>query len=116
MPKGDRDNKTPLIMTHEEIVRHNNAIIKKYGVCSKLTLYGYISSRITSYLRLIVLRRDRFKCLDCGINGLENLDIDFDIHHVIPTKDGGINHADNLITLCEKCHVKRHKGEKKSDK
>lgn len=42
--------------------------------------------------------RDGWKCLIC------KSDIDLHVHHRIPRKYGGINHIDNLVTLCSSCH------------
>ena len=30
-------------------------------------------------------------------------------HHIIRKKDGGLNEADNILLLCNKCHKKLHK-------
>ncbi len=48
-----------------------------------------------------VLGRDGYCCTECGSR--ENLDI----HHLTPRRKGGKDTLDNLITLCEKCHVAR---------
>jgi RNA-directed DNA polymerase len=45
------------------------------------------------------LARDGYHCAQCGSQ--ENLDV----HHIIPKHKGGTDTLDNLITLCEKCHV-----------
>lgn len=94
------------IMTNAEIKMHNKTIIEKYGATPYIVLYGYIPKRITPFLRELVLRRDGMKCTECGTDGLQDLSIRFDIHHRVPQSDGGINHIDNLATICSKCHEK----------
>jgi RNA-directed DNA polymerase len=45
------------------------------------------------------LERDGYQCTKCGSRG------DLDVHHIKPRHNGGTDTLDNLITLCEKCHV-----------
>jgi RNA-directed DNA polymerase len=47
------------------------------------------------------LERDGYQCVDCGSR--DNLDV----HHIQAKRKGGTDTLDNLITLCEQCHVKR---------
>jgi 5-methylcytosine-specific restriction endonuclease McrA len=50
-------------------------------------------------VRAAVLERDRYRCTICGSGeGLE-------AHHVIAAVDGGPTTLENLITLCETCHL-----------
>lgn len=49
-----------------------------------------------------VLRRDDYRCVDCGNE--ENLIV----HHIDGSK-GKNNEMKNLVTLCRRCHPKRHK-------
>lgn len=46
-----------------------------------------------------VLRRDAFKCQNCG-NGPNKLEV----HHIVPIASGGSDDPTNLITLCIYCH------------
>lgn len=50
-----------------------------------------------------VKQRDGYRCKGCGSTD------SLEVHHVIPLSRGGTNHKTNLITLCEKCHKKRHR-------
>lgn len=61
-----------------------------------------------SYVR----RRDEYKCKLCG--SVEDKDTLLTVHHIIPYSifnDDYIvaNQVSNLITLCDKCHIKIHK-------
>ncbi len=58
-------------------------------------------------VREYVLFRDRHTCQHC--NG-KSKDPVLNVHHIESRKSGG-NSPDNLITLCETCHRKYHKGE-----
>lgn len=53
--------------------------------------------------------RDHYTCQECGKN--ENGKV-FDVHHIRPFKDFDswqeANRLENLITLCQKCHLKQN--------
>lgn len=51
--------------------------------------------------RILVLKRDRFRCKFCGSN--ERLEVD----HIIPWSAGGSDDMDNLRTLCHRCNTER---------
>ena len=57
-------------------------------------------------VRQYVLFRDNYKCQHCGCHGKG---VKFHVHHIESRKIGG-DAPDNLITLCEDCHKKLHKG------
>lgn len=57
-------------------------------------------------VREYVLYRDGHKCQAPKCNGKDKF---LNVHHVESRKTGG-NRPDNLITLCESCHDKHHKG------
>jgi 5-methylcytosine-specific restriction endonuclease McrA len=56
-------------------------------------------------LREFIMERDNFTCQDCSVFSMS---IGLDVHHIIPLHKGGKNEEKNLITLCHKCHKKRH--------
>jgi len=68
----------------------------------------YLKDSRWSDKRLIILKRDEFKCSECGCE--KNLHI----HHKIYIKDKKPWEYDNgfLITLCKGCHFKWHKNNK----
>lgn len=54
------------------------------------------------------LNRDNYTCQCCKTKkGTLNT------HHIVYRRNGGADTLDNLITLCEECHKKLHKGELK---
>jgi 5-methylcytosine-specific restriction endonuclease McrA len=55
-------------------------------------------------LRGFVFRRDHFTCQLCGRTGLKHPQCD----HIRPIGLGGSSHPNNLRTLCEICHSRRH--------
>lgn len=64
-------------------------------------------------VRANVINRDG-KCMDCGtkdpqpISGSERWG--FEVHHIKPISEGGDEFdMDNLVTLCVKCHIERHR-------
>jgi len=59
-------------------------------------------------VRAAVLARDRYRCATTGCRSTHFLEV----HHVKPRGHGGSNRAENLITLCSRCHGFVHeKGE-----
>jgi len=59
---------------------------------------------IPSKVRSAVLARDRHRCATPGCGAAHFLEV----HHVIPRGRGGSNKADNLVTLCSRCHRFAH--------
>jgi hypothetical protein len=51
-------------------------------------------------VRTAVLARDRHRCATPGCRSAHFLEV----HHVKPRTEGGSNRAENLITLCSRCH------------
>lgn len=60
-------------------------------------------------VRQYVLHRDGYRCQCCGKSADKSKGIKLHVHHLESRKVGG-NAPDNLITLCEDCHKKLHKG------
>lgn len=57
-------------------------------------------------LRIKVWKRDGFKCAHCGIklgDGKKPV-----THHITPWKETMDDSIDNLITMCNSCHLKEH--------
>jgi 5-methylcytosine-specific restriction endonuclease McrA len=61
-------------------------------------------------IRSKVLLRDHFRCQEC--NYYQHLEV----HHIIPRSKGGSDELTNLITLCQRCHAKKHGFKKREDK
>ena len=73
--------------------------------------------RIPDPVRCEVLERDHFQCVECGWNYSKNNPADprhyLELHHVTHHAKGGQNTADNLVTLCNVCHDKKHADKQK---
>lgn len=50
--------------------------------------------------------RDKYTCQGRGCGCTDRLKLQ--VHHIIPLSKGGANSPRNLITLCVRCHAKRH--------
>lgn len=57
-------------------------------------------------VRQFVLWKDNYACQCCGAHGKG---VKFHLHHLEGRKTGG-NAPDNLMTLCDECHKKFHRG------
>lgn len=57
---------------------------------------------ISKKTRFEVFKRDSFTCQYCGCHPPS---VVLHIDHIIPVKEGGNNHQDNLITACQPCNL-----------
>ena len=60
---------------------------------------------INNSLRFEIFKRDSFKCVICGKNPANNINIELEIDHIIPITKGGDNSLENLRTVCNKCNI-----------
>jgi len=69
--------------------------------------------KIPDDIRVAVLTRDNFSCVECGWNrtmlSREDPRKMLELHHIKHHKDGGENTEENLKTLCNVCHDKKHR-------
>jgi ATP-dependent DNA helicase RecQ len=56
-------------------------------------------------IREAVLRRDNYKCMECGTPCRS---AEADVHHLLPRSAGGTDEPSNLVTLCDGCHAAHH--------
>jgi len=56
-------------------------------------------------IREAVLRRDNYKCRECGKWCRSG---EADVHHLLPRSAGGPDEPSNLVTLCDGCHAAHH--------
>ncbi|TMJ56446.1 MAG: RecQ family ATP-dependent DNA helicase [Alphaproteobacteria bacterium] len=56
-------------------------------------------------IREAVLRRDNYKCVECGTPCRS---AEADVHHLLPRSAGGPDEPSNLVTLCDGCHAAHH--------
>jgi hypothetical protein len=59
------------------------------------------------------MERDNYACQDCQMSRKEHMkkfNQDLHAHHIVPRSQGGSNFVDNLVILCQECHIKRHKA------
>jgi ribosomal protein L44E len=60
------------------------------------------------------LRRDGYKCVDCGKTNaeeLKDLKRQLSAHHLVPYETSKDSSLENLITVCQSCHMKREHKE-----
>ena len=77
------------------------ALLAEHGFVEPL----YAKARIPAELRIRVLKRDGFRCVNC------DADEDLMADHVITESKGGETTFENLQTLCRPCNS--HKGSKR---
>ena len=56
-------------------------------------------------LRFLVMRRDNFKCKNCGRSPATDPDIVLHVDHIKAWANGGETVLENLQTLCSKCNI-----------
>ena len=72
---------------------------------------GSIYRGVNSNTRRKIVARDEGKCALC------DSDVDVQVHHIVPSSEGGRDNYRNLICLCDKDHIKVHRNlEKYSDR
>ncbi len=86
--------------TNDSIYRKNDGgVVKSQKSIEKGT-------RVVNYrLRFFVMKRDNFKCKNCGRSPATNPKIILHIDHIKPWVDGGETVLDNLQTLCSICNI-----------
>lgn len=57
-------------------------------------------------IRQSVLRRDHYRCVDCGRIGLDN-----EVDHIVPLHRGGTDDICNLAVRCVPCHAAKSAAE-----
>ena len=72
--------------------------------------YGNLGIKDWNKVKEVVLKRDNYVCQDCGTKRyINNPDTYLEVHHIKPIEYGGDEFGlKNCITLCHKCHVRRH--------
>lgn len=63
------------------------------------------SRNINWRLRFLVMRRDNFKCRNCGRSPAKNPEIELHLDHIVAYSKGGETAMDNLQTLCSMCNI-----------
>ncbi|MEA0564484.1 HNH endonuclease [Lysinibacillus irui] len=81
-----------IILPHIEILE---TITKRSG---KIQFVEIWAQTFSDTLKQKVRERDGFKCIVC------DEETNLHVHHKVPRKYGGVNHNDNLVTLCASCH------------
>ncbi|MFZ3069138.1 MAG: HNH endonuclease [Microgenomates group bacterium] len=73
---------------------------------------GEFRKSIGPATRYMVLKRDNFKCVDCGLGSKDGKLLSMD--HIVRPEDGGGNSVDNLATRCQECNLGKYLVEDKS--
>jgi len=56
-------------------------------------------------MRFLVMRRDSFRCRQCGASPAVTLGVELHVDHVIAWASGGATSLENLQTLCLRCNL-----------
>lgn len=63
-------------------------------------------------LRAYLAERAHYECQNCGVREGPAWDDRLEVDHIIPWRDGGTNHPDNLQLLCPKCNKGKRRWER----
>lgn len=79
--------------------------INQRGSASPLWKGGHFYQSTAEWMdiRNHIRRRDKNKCVNCGSTKRLH------VHHIVPFRIAKEHNESNLITLCQKCHVRAHK-------
>ncbi len=92
----------------EEMVRHSKAkekLIVSPPAKIRNSLKHKTKRNISSRLRFIIMKRDNFKCKNCGRSPAMDSKIVLHVDHVIAYSNGGETVPENLQTLCSVCNI-----------
>lgn len=93
-------NKEEIPQVDKEPIVENKAISTKNESVIKHKTKRQISDR----LRFIIMKRNNFKCQNCGWSPATGTGRTLEVDHIIPWSKGGETVSDNLQTLCSKCN------------
>lgn len=69
----------------------------------RLSYKEFLQTKYWAHVRKLVLKRDKFVCVIC------KCDVDLQVHHdTYKNHFDELNHLEDLITLCRKCHKEHH--------
>ncbi len=75
--------------------------------CSEKCMDEFFRNNTWHYVRMDVLKRDRYRCSSCNQRFRKK---ELDVDHIIPVKMGGsLFNKSNLRTLCRKCHKRKNR-------
>lgn len=75
---------------------------------------SFYKSKAWEKTRRMIMQRDVMLCQDCLKDGL--ITPAEEVHHIVELSPDNINdpnitlNPDNLVSLCRRCHAKRHSG------
>ncbi len=55
--------------------------------------------------RAEIIDRDNYQCRVCGSSPDDSVHVRLEVHHIKPWEEGGLTLKENLITLCNACHL-----------
>ena len=63
--------------------------------------------RLSREEAMLVFKRDRFRCVYCGLDGLHSFEnwLILTVDHIYPHAKGGSRRLDNLVTACQPCNL-----------
>ena len=104
-----------LIQSHENVLRFICKVIPWNKIKINLEYASFDTQKISQNYnpsgagynnqKAYILARDGYTCRNCKV-----INVELHVHHKVPRGKGGTNRADNLITLCLKCHAAHHAG------
>ena len=86
-------------INHEEVPKIDKEELKSKPIKTHKT-----KRQVTLRQRFLVMRRDNFKCKNCGRSPATHPGLILEIDHVIAWSEGGETILENLQTLCEDCN------------
>jgi hypothetical protein len=78
---------------------------QKIAMLKAMPYRRFLKTKYWASVRVLVLSRDKYKCVICQSN------IRLEVHHDSYKHHGDEkNHLGDLLTLCHKCHQEHHKA------
>jgi hypothetical protein len=89
-----------------EVVPSGSDQAEEMAILKHGTPPGHSTRRSINWrLRWLVMRRDNFKCIECGRSPATSTSVVLHVDHRVPWSKGGETLLDNLQTLCSVCNI-----------
>ncbi len=98
-PKGRNSYRRSVEWSFEELVTNLAELAQRDERRSRIAAER---RKMTSRMRVDVLRRDGYRCQMCG---RQAADVEMHVDHIVPVSRGGTTEISNLQTLCIDCNL-----------
>jgi 5-methylcytosine-specific restriction endonuclease McrA len=101
-----------IVIGVKQTLRYARDVMQAYGAREKESASEQPSvewmanerAKLTAGLRYLILKRDGFRCCNCGKSQSDENFIRLEVDHKVPVSEWGLTVEENLETLCRECN------------